>query len=324
VTVTYPSPVVSGGQPSVTVACSPASGAAFSIGSTAVTCTATDAAQRVASCQFNVVVTRAPRLSMTQFVAFGDSITWGEDGEDFCDTTVTAQNVPYETAGQWHPHLQFELSKQYPNVLQQELRNRYPAQSPTDVATVANRGCPGEQAGGVCPPTGQKAVDRFRTLVTSGSYQAVLLMEGANDINPDPTVTTAGLTGLQTMIRLAKTSRVRPFLATIPPEIAGRFYKVDPDAVRSFNARVRSLAVLESVTLVDVEVAFGASAGQLISCDGLHPNALGYQKIADTFFEILRATLEVSTSITSPTSAPFSAPPMTAPPAAVRREGRRG
>ncbi len=69
--------------------------------------------------------------------------------------------------------------------------------------------------------------------------------------------------------------------------------------MRSFNNSVRSLAAFESVTLVDVEAAFGSTPGIYISCDGLHPNAEGYRIIADTFFNVLRQTLEVRSSTTT-------------------------
>lgn len=54
--VTYPLPVVSDNLPDVRVSCVPASGASFPLGSTAVTCTATDAGGNQATCRFNVNV----------------------------------------------------------------------------------------------------------------------------------------------------------------------------------------------------------------------------------------------------------------------------
>jgi hypothetical protein len=44
--------------------------------------------------------------------------------------------------------------------------------------------------------------------------------------------------------------------------------------------------------LVDVEAAFGTAYEQFIGADGLHPNPQGYAKIADTFFGVIRLTLE--------------------------------
>ena len=49
-TVNYGTPTVSGGKAPVTVSCAPVSGSSFPVGTTPVTCTATDAQQRTASC----------------------------------------------------------------------------------------------------------------------------------------------------------------------------------------------------------------------------------------------------------------------------------
>src|SRR4051794_31905971 len=44
--VTYADPAIAGGQTPFTLTCSPVSGASYSVGSTVVTCTVTDAQQR--------------------------------------------------------------------------------------------------------------------------------------------------------------------------------------------------------------------------------------------------------------------------------------
>jgi len=60
--VTYPAPVVTDDQPGATASCSPASGGAFPLGVTTVTCTATDTSGNTATCMFNVTVTGGPNL----------------------------------------------------------------------------------------------------------------------------------------------------------------------------------------------------------------------------------------------------------------------
>jgi lysophospholipase L1-like esterase len=45
---------------------------------------------------------------------------------------------------------------------------------------------------------------------------------------------------------------------------------------------------------VDVHAAFGGTASSdLIGADGLHPTEAGYQRMADAFFAVIKATLEV-------------------------------
>jgi hypothetical protein len=56
VAVSYPNPSALDNCPGVTSMCAPASGSLFSVGTTTVTCTATDAAGNTASCSFTVTV----------------------------------------------------------------------------------------------------------------------------------------------------------------------------------------------------------------------------------------------------------------------------
>jgi hypothetical protein len=56
VVVNYPAPVASDNCPGVGVVCSPASGASFPLGTTTVTCTATDMSGNTATCSFSVSV----------------------------------------------------------------------------------------------------------------------------------------------------------------------------------------------------------------------------------------------------------------------------
>ena len=67
--------------------------------------------------------------------------------------------------------------------------------------------------------------------------------------------------------------------------------------VSGFDHRIRLLAASEGVTLVDAYKAFNGDVS-LLSTDGLHPNAAGYKRIADTFFQSIKAMLEVSTTLT--------------------------
>jgi subtilisin-like proprotein convertase family protein len=55
-TVTFPAPTASDNCPGVTTACTPPSGSTFPVGTTTVTCTATDASGNTASCSFSVTL----------------------------------------------------------------------------------------------------------------------------------------------------------------------------------------------------------------------------------------------------------------------------
>src|SRR5690242_7015798 len=78
--VAFTAPGTSGGLSPITESCAPASGASFPVGMTDVACTAADAGQPAqhAACQFSVtLVADIPHIALTQFMAFGDSITKG-------------------------------------------------------------------------------------------------------------------------------------------------------------------------------------------------------------------------------------------------------
>jgi lysophospholipase L1-like esterase len=289
IAVTYTATVVSGRAP-VNIVCVPPSGNLFSVGQSTVTCTATDALQRTDVCAFAVTVLAAPipKLSVTRFVAFGDSITKGEDGN--------AQTAP---AFGFHPRAVFPDPLTYPGALKLELVDRYK----TQFITVDNQGNPSEGITDTNPNT----FDRFVRLTSSGSYDAVLIMEGTNDVyqarnTRDPNIVLASAEdGLHRMIQDAKNRNIRPLLATIPPmdPTAFRGMLFGWELVAGFNDRVRSVAASENVPLVDVYKAFAGNFA-LLSADGVHPNVGGYQKIADTFFTAITGTLEVKTLSVAP------------------------
>jgi lysophospholipase L1-like esterase len=287
--VTYTAPVVTGGLAPINTSCLPISGSSFPVGTTTVTCTTSDARARNESCTFPVVVQPPPTLSTASFLAFGDSITWGEDGRDAANLTATGQHVFVQLVGQT-----------YPDALQAELKARYRLQSPP----VANWGRAGETLsdglssdcqGG--PPEQSGAYVRYTQAVSSGRYGALLLMEGSNDVDGAPgdsCLLNKAIGVLRRIADDAKSRGIQVILATIPPMVppgvASRTkgYQVVP----TYNDMVRALGVAEGVPVADVYAAFGSDAPSLIGFDGLHPNASGYQRIADTFFAAIKNSIE--------------------------------
>jgi lysophospholipase L1-like esterase len=260
----YGSATTTNGAPPVTVACSPVSGSVFQIGSTTVTCTATDALQRTDSCTFTVTVTPPPMISLTRFLAFGDSMTAGE----LFDMTDAFRPLRV------HP----ELS--YPTDLQVALVSRYTAQT----ITVSNAGRSGEGL------VSDNAPRRLSDVLARGQYDVVLLMEGANDIaSRDSRDTPPAIAALRAMVQDAKRRGLRPFLGTLPPETGLAWTLVEP-----FNTQLKAMASAENVPVADVFAAFNGDFS-LLAGDGLHPNVNGYQRIADTFFAVIKQNLELPT-----------------------------
>jgi lysophospholipase L1-like esterase len=181
----------------------------------------------------------------------------------------------------------YSFDKNYPVILQQLLAGRYTAQSPS----VYNAGSPAERAAG--PLT----LSRFTSLTSSRQFEAVLIMEGSNDIaDRDSRAIPPAANALQLMVRDAKSRGMRVLLATIPPEDPTRcnpacrglaWSVVDP-----MNAAIRGVAAAEGVALVDVNQALAANVPLYISADGLHPTEIGNAKIAEVFFEVLKTAFD--------------------------------
>jgi lysophospholipase L1-like esterase len=288
--ITYDLPTVTGGfSPVATPTCSPPPGSTFGQGTTSVTCTATDAKQRAGTCAFSVTITYPPKLTVTRFIAFGDSITWGENGQNSLTTAAG------EAA--WRTLVRFPFADTYPGALQIDLVGRYSLQSPT----VVNDGTPGES---LLDPT-NPALKRFRADLAPGTsrWDAVLILEGSNDLNNrDTRIEPAMIGQLGAMIDFALGAGMKPFLATLPPMNPSGCCPIPrgrgADLVPGFNDQVRTLAMSKSVPLVDVYQAFNGNLA-LIGPDGLHPTADGYHLVAQTFFTSIEHTLEAAPTSTS-------------------------
>ncbi len=253
------------------VACSPASGQVFSVGTTSVSCTATDAAAVTASCAFTVVVSPAPRLARTHFLAFGDSITAGE---------VTVPLTIGHLSGRLPQYRQVVLpTVSYPTVLERLLISRYPAQEPY----VVNAGRPGQAAADAEP--------RLLSTLLTDRPDAVLLLMGYNDLKSSAD----RLRAVATVERMAKDVRgygARLFLGTLTPSIQERTRSVEPTAILAFNDAIRTLAAGEDAVLVDLYQTFLPNVNAWVGVDGLHPTEAGYAAIAAAFYAAIRADLE--------------------------------
>ncbi len=273
--VTFAAPTVAAGKEPVTVACTPASGSTFPLGATTVTCTGTDALNRTNSCSFTVTVSRTPQLTVTKFMAFGDSITAGEVTSPIAG--ITPQGFPNFI-------LRIVPSASYPTVLQGLMAARYTAQ--TANITVINEGLAGEKA------LGADTQSRFAQAVSTHRPNVVLLMHGYNDIE-NPGVLSATATAIAVMAAEARNRGARVFIANLAPSRAGGSNARPSSSVIGFNERLLPVIRGEGATLVDVYGALLPAVNTYIGVDGLHPNEAGYRKIAETFLAVIQANLEV-------------------------------
>lgn len=219
--------------------------------------------------------TYEPTLATDNILAFGDSNTQG----------FIAVNCRWEVISPMSNTFVVRCDDGndggYPARLAALLRAEYP----TLTITVNNGGLGGEWTadGAIRLPKAMRA-----------SNDLVVIMEGINDLNGGVSAgTVAG--NLRTMVRAAKNAGKKVFLGTVLPVVEATveglpFYKgpgenaAQGDAViRGLNDRIRGVALDEDVTLVDFYASFtanGINTSSLLSGDGLHPNAAGYDRMA--------------------------------------------
>ncbi|MBE3072288.1 MAG: hypothetical protein IMZ67_04875, partial [Acidobacteria bacterium] len=100
---------------------------------------------------------------------------------------------------------------------------------------------------------------------------------------------------LEEMVKEAQRRNIRVFLATLPPWRNGGPKQLDASLVPPLNDEIRKLAASKGAVLVDLAPAFQTDMDKLIGADGLHPTEVGYQRMAETFFQVITRTLEIPT-----------------------------
>jgi lysophospholipase L1-like esterase len=273
--VAFPAPTVSGGTAPVTVACTPTSGASFPLGATTVSCTATDSIARTATCSFSVTVSRIPTLQRTRFLAFGDSVTAGEVSVPTSGGT--------DLLGPPNFTLVLVPSAAYPAQLQSMLRNRYVTQS--NAITVVNSGVSGEYA--------VDSVKRFSQVMSSVRPEVVLLLDGYNDLNNfGSSAIGSTAAAVEAMAKDARNRGARVYIASLTPPRAGGRNAIPASTIATYNDRMRAIAAGENAVFVDLYQALVSNVTTFVGVDGLHLTEVGYQKVAETFFAAIQATLQ--------------------------------
>ena len=268
VAVTYTTPEAEGGKDPVSVACAPPSGSTFPIGSTQVSCTASDALNRSSSCVFAVSVSRLATITKTKFLAFGDSVTVG----------VVATDNPSPPP----PYILRDVpNESYPTVLRQMLASRYASQT----ITVLNEGKGGEKA--------VDALGRAFVVFNANRPEAALILHGYNDLGAGEAGIDPAIAAVNDMVKDARFRGARVFLGTLTPPPLNVNRGISNTTIVRFNDKLRVMAKGENAVLVDVYQAFAGDPNRYVSDDGRHPNVAGYRKIAEAFFAAIQAEFEV-------------------------------
>jgi len=242
-----------------------------------------DAVRRTASCSFAVVVIFAPpppRLAVTRFLAFGDSITEGAVPDGSVPTRFRVLQI-------------LPPSQAYPGQLEIMLKARYTAQ--TMQITVSNRG--------VSRETAVVGAGRLPGALAADNPDVLLLLEGVNDLNlGDPAASmSAALAALRAMIIQARGRNVRVLVGTLLAERADGYNAGAHDLIVPFNSQLVPMALAEGATVVDLYQPFSMHLNDWIGIDGLHPNPTGYQALAQLFFNTIKSSYEVAGSSSVPT-----------------------
>lgn len=248
------------------VSCTPPPGASFPVGATTVTCTATDQLGRTATCAFSVRLTVMPRLRYTRFMAFGDSLTSGKAG---ALRAFAVEDYPGS----------------YPTQLLDLLKARYSAQT----FTISKQGWPGELS--------SEGMQRLPSALSRENPEVLLLMEGANDIaSGSETAVYGAANNVRDMVRRARLAGVEVLLANLPPQRPEGPRGRNSHLVPLLNQELGFVASQTGVTLLDLYSVLAKDLTANIDADGLHPTAIGNQRIAETFLAAITAAFEVPTT----------------------------
>jgi acyl-CoA thioesterase I len=189
-------------------------------------------------------------LRPTQYVAFGDSLTKGE-------------NVPQGSS--------------YPAKLQARLAPHF------GFATVNNRGADATNS--------FEAIERLPNNVAANQPAYTLIMYGTNDWNTDfcqESLSCPTTENLRRVVRFVKGIGSLPFLATITPVNPLLQPQQRNDWIDAINAQIKEMARQEGAFVVDLNQAFKNQPSlPALFDDHVHPNAAGYEVIAQGFFEAI-------------------------------------
>jgi lysophospholipase L1-like esterase len=170
------------------------------------------------------------------------------------------------------------IPQSYVYKLQTILTQRYTAQT----VLVFNEGRAGNRAA--------QDLGRLIDAIRASNPEALLLLEGANDLNlvgtRDAISPTIG--ALEVLIGEGTSRGIRVFIGTLPPQRVGG-KSAAAGFVGDFNEQIRRMAPDEGATLVDF---FRSLSLDEIGEDGLHPTEAGYQHMAEIWLDALKAAYE--------------------------------
>jgi lysophospholipase L1-like esterase len=233
-------------------------------------------------CTFTVTVTPFV-LSITRFVAFGDSFTEGQNGR----TGLLGERF-------------VDVPNSYPTKLRLLLDAEYPEQS----ITVSNQGVGGEKI--------EDGLRRRLPGVLAGERpEALLLLDGYNNLLAECRPRDVAKQGclreidriveaMRECIRVARNPAYGIkyiFVSTLTPPgpyVSGMDRRIGPEAIVQTNARLSDAVRAEGAILVDPYPLFAGREAEYVDDDGLHLRPAGYRAVADAFFDAIKTAVTSS------------------------------
>ncbi len=168
-----------------------------------------------------------------------------------------------------------------------DLARRLHANQPTAQITVLNQGLGGNAilTGGLGPT----ALARFdRDVLGQSAPRWLIILEGVNDIgaSKSPTLAADLIAAYQQFIEKAHAHNIRVYGVPILPFGRSMYFSAAHEAVRrSVNDWIRTSGMFDAVIDMDAAVRDPAEPTNLLAAydtgDHLHPNAAGYQRMAE-------------------------------------------
>jgi lysophospholipase L1-like esterase len=216
-------------------------------------------------------------LGATRFLAFGDSITYG---------TLSSYDGSflYDVPG-WSYSVRLKLAL-----------DAYHAGTapPPRTYTVVNAGQPAEAA--------SDGARRIQSVITSSRPQALLLLEGINDLGGAGRSVSETVSSLLSIVNTARANNATVLIATMfqtyetTNPTTGEYRENARDLVVPFNNQIRAtFNGRQNVHIVDLYGPFG-TGHRYVGADGLHPNEDGYQLMASTFLLAIERVFAVQGS----------------------------
>jgi len=227
----------------------------------------TDVLAAAAADAIPVSASADPGFPFRKILCFGDSITYG--------VTLEAPELPIGSQAS------LELVEGYVPKLWRQLESRY-----GPGLELVNAGLPGEGS--------RAAVGRIGRELRAQAPDLVLLLEGIIDVDNDSPDFPAVRDNLREIVRIVRSQHAALVLGTYPLLNPDGFRATNPENVPKLNDLIRRLAREESLVLADHERAVDLGG---VGADGLHPNEIGYEVMADTWLAAIELLADATNGI---------------------------